>query len=225
MTIIFGAQRDLLLPAFHRLEESMSVVLVRSPEQLSAELIDTTQPSHVVLPDWSWRVPEELLGKSSFIGFHAADLPSYRGGSPLQHQILDGLKDTKLTCFRMTVELDGGEILDQQPLSLEGSIGEIWQRITDLVPGMVRRVIDGHCVERQQPSGGFTRQRRTPDDSEIVEWSVSLSRLYDLIRAVDDPYPNAFIRLGDKRLTFRAPRVEQGAVVAEVRITCDGSNS
>lgn len=219
--LVFGAQRDLMLPAWEEVRPFVDATLVRRPEELTAALLDDLRPAWVVLPDWSWIVPPELLARASFVGFHAADLPDYRGGSPLQHQILDGLVETKLTMFRMEGGLDAGPILLQAPLSLEGTISEVWRRIVALVPGMVARLVAGDVEERPQRPGGFVRKRRRPAESEIPDLSLPLDRLYDLVRALDDPYPNAFVRTAGKRLAFRRPRRDGAALVCEVVVTED----
>ncbi|MFN7966175.1 MAG: formyltransferase family protein [Acidobacteriota bacterium] len=216
--LIFGAQRDIMLPAFHALTANIPCVLVRRPEDLSIALLERVKPRLVVLPDWSWIVPDDLLARATFIGFHASALPDYRGGSPLQHQILDGLNETKLTMFRMAAGLDNGPILLDAPLSLAGTISEIWQRIAALVPPMVTRLLHGDVEEKPQPIGGFVRKRRTPDQSELTDPALSLSRWYDMLRALDDPYPNAFVRVGGKRIAFRKPRLSGDALIAEAVI-------
>lgn len=221
--IVFAAQRDLMLPAAAAIARFAPTVIVRHPEQLDAGLLDRLRPDHVVLPDWSWRVPEQLLERASFVGFHAAQLPDYRGGSPLQHQILDGLRETRLTMFRIVSALDAGPVLLDAPLSLEGTIGEIWARIATLVPPMVEQLWLGACRERQQAAGGFSRRRRTPEQSELTDPTRPLTDWYDLVRALDTPYPNAFLRIGGKRITLRTPRFDGQQLIAEAVITEDGT--
>ncbi len=218
--IIFGCKRDCLLPAFHQLAKHQPVVLVRSPDDLTEELVEHLRPTWVFLPDWSWIVSNRMLGLAPFVGFHAADLPNYRGGSPLQHQILDGITDTKLTCFKMTNQLDAGQILEQQDLSLAGTIGDIWQRIASLVPVMIGHVLAGTMAPRYQADGGFIKPRRTPEESRIYAYEkLSLCGLYDWIRALDDPYPNAFTVHAGKRLTFSKPTFSNNTITATVEIT------
>ena len=216
--IIFGAQRDFMLPAFYALSEQFSCTLVRKPEQLNAELLKRLNPSHVILPDWSWLIPEEILQLSYFVGFHSADLPNYRGGSPLQHQIIDGLEETKLSCFRMTPGMDDGPLLCQETLDLSGTISDIWERIASFIPHMASQVVSGNCEERPQTDGGFSRSRRKPSDSELNNWSGSLKDIYNHMRAVDTPYPNVFYSIDGKRLSFSSPTFDGTAIQATVTI-------
>ena len=41
---------------------------------------------------WSWIIPKEITDKYLCLGIHPSDLPNYRGGSPLQHQIINGIE-------------------------------------------------------------------------------------------------------------------------------------
>lgn len=220
--VIFGAQRDVMLPAFHSVSGmwQCEAILVRKPEELTEKLLMDRRPDWVFLPDWSWKIPDNMLNLTQFVGFHAANLPDYRGGSPLQHQILDGLTDTKLSCFRMTADMDGGDILSQMDLSLKGTIGEIWQRIAELIPYLVARLLSGSFTETPQPLGGFSRKRRTPRESR-VEFDTTLPFLYDMMRALDHPYPNAYTLIGNKRLLFSKPAFADGKISAQVEITED----
>jgi methionyl-tRNA formyltransferase len=216
-TLIFGAQRDLMLPAYTAVSRLAPTMLIRRPEDLNATLLDRIRPRYVLLPDWSWLIDEELLARSTFVGFHPSDLPDYRGGSPLQHQILDGLTRCPLTCFQIEKGIDTGPILLQEELSLAGSIGEIWDRSVALIPGMVARLLTGDFTPQAQRPGGFTRKRRTPAMSRLdPDWD--LDRLYDFIRMLDDPYPNAFLDIADKRLYLRTVRHEGERLRAEVLI-------
>jgi hypothetical protein len=50
-------------------------------------------------------------------------------------------------------------------------------------------------VWKQWPEETIVRPKRTPSDSEIKNISGMTAReIYDFIRGLEDPYPNAFIR-------------------------------
>ena len=45
--------------------------------------------------------------------------------------------------------------------------------------------------------------RRKPADSQIVEHNLPLKSWYDFIRMLADPYPNAFLKIDDKKIIFK----------------------
>jgi hypothetical protein len=122
---------------------------------------------------WHWLIPPTYLARCPFIGFHASDLPHFRGGAPIENQQKRGITETKLTAFRLTEHLDAGPILLQEPLSLAGTKADVLARIAALVPGMMARIIAGDYREREQGDGSPIPYRR-----KDAEWQWSL-RLQD----------------------------------------------
>ena len=61
-----------------------------------------------VLAGWSWLLDRDTLSRCRFFGIHPSDLPDYRGGSPIQNQIIDGIRRTKCTLFEIRVSVDRG---------------------------------------------------------------------------------------------------------------------
>jgi methionyl-tRNA formyltransferase len=142
---------------------------------------------------------------------HPSMLPLYRGGSPIQNQIIDGIIDSGVTMFKMSDEIDAGPIFHQKYLSLKGSLDEIFLRIAFITADLIRTFI--LKVENQEPIELFTQneeeaffvRRRKPGQSEITIDDISKStalQLYNKIRSLDDPYPNCFITCGDGSKLF-----------------------
>ncbi len=61
-------------------------------------------------------IPQEVLDKFSgrIYNIHPSLLPKYRGPSPLQQQILDGVAETGVTIIQVDAEMDHGPILAQE---------------------------------------------------------------------------------------------------------------
>lgn len=122
-------------------------------------------PDITFVPHWHWRIPgptidHDTASGRTYIGFHASDLPNFRGGAPIENQQRRGITETKLTAFRLVEQLDAGPILLQEPLSLAGTKADVLARIAALVPGMMTRIIAGDYTERAQGPGGsfYTRK-------------------------------------------------------------------
>jgi methionyl-tRNA formyltransferase len=193
---------------------------ITKPEDLA--LIDLWKPSWVFFLDWSWIIPKEIIKNYKCVCFHESDLPNFRGGSPIQNQISRGITKTKLTAFLMDEGLDTGDILLQEDLSLEGHISEIMARVAALTPKMINRILTGDYTQRKQEGRGSYYSRRTPKDSELdvfVFKDTPLEKIYNVIRMLEDPYPNAFMVLGDRKLTFKSAEMKDGKILAQVEIT------
>ena len=184
--------------------------LVSEPNQLTPEAVAELAPDTLFFLHWSWVVPTEILDRHRCIGFHMTDLPYGRGGSPLQNLIQRGVRETVLTAFRMTGELDAGPVYLKEPLSLEGGAEEIYLRSSQLAER-----------PRPRPQRGVAThfRRRRPSQSEIGEPS-SLEELFDLIRMLDaEGYPHAYLDRGSLRLSFRRAALYDGRIEASVTIT------
>ncbi len=202
---------------------SIEFVHISSPEELTVESVKRARPRLALFPDWSWRVPTEVLLATTCIGFHAAPLPAFRGGSPIQNQIAAGVTDTAVTAFRMQARFDAGEILLTSPLSLRGSLRQIFGRIKRSIAWMIDKILRGEYSARPQAGPSNYVRRRRAEQSEIPDLQWPLARLYDHIRMLADPYPNAFIRRDGKRLTFKDARFDGETLRFRGEITCESS--
>lgn len=164
---------------------------------------------------WSWMVPMEVIDNKICICLHPSKLPEYRGGSPIQNQIIDGVVDSAVTLFRMDNDLDHGNIIGQSLLDLSGSIDSIFDDMVHygiLLTKEMLRTNDFVGVPQDHSKATFCK-RRKPKDSEITLEEIKTStskQLSDKIRALQYPYPLPYIVCGDgKRLFFYMAEAEK----------------
>ena len=103
--------------------------LLSSPKKLTLSYVKNKKPKLIFFPDWSWIVSDKITSNYKCICFHESNLPKFRGGSPIQNQIIRGVEKTKTTAFLMSKGLDNGDILLQKNLSLKGSLNEIFEKM------------------------------------------------------------------------------------------------
>ena len=103
--------------------------MINGKDNLTLSKLKKINPQFIFFPDWSWIVPNEIIKKYSCVCIHESNLPKFRGGSPLQNQIIHGVKKTKSTAFLMNDKLDAGKILLKKDLSLDGSLDEIFLKM------------------------------------------------------------------------------------------------
>ena len=183
-----------------------ATLLVRTvPEDATLAFCERYKPDIIFFYGWSWMIPDELVEKWLCIGLHPSPLPAYRGGSPLQHQIINGEASSAVTLFRMTSEVDAGPICAQVPYSLEGSLDAIFQRIREIAVtetvGFLDTLARGEELSfREQPPEAQVWRRRKPAASEITAAELAASSAHqvaDKIRALwseEEDYPTAFVR-------------------------------
>mgnify|MGYP000116361430 CR=1 FL=1 len=175
-------------------------------EEFDSKALIDFNPDLILWYGWSWMVDQLFIDNYESIMLHPSPLPKYRGGSPIQNQIINGEKTSAITLFRMTNELDTGDIYKQLKISLHGSLQEIFTRISDLGFSATCDIFDkNYQLTPQDESKATFYKRKKPKDSEITIEEIntkSADYLYNKIRMLNAPYPNAYIKTADNRKLF-----------------------
>lgn len=194
------------------------MILLSDPKKLIPKYIKKINPEIIFFPDWSWIIPAEIVNNYRCVCFHESNLPKFRGGSPIQNQIIRGKTKTKSTAFLMTEDLDEGDILLQKDLSLKGSLDDIFERMIKNDYEMIVKIINGKYKRRKQKGKPTIYKRRTPAQSELKHLNYSNKYLYDFIRMLADPYPNAFIKISKRKLIFKSASLDKKKLKVQVEI-------
>src|SRR5581483_9961 len=122
---------------------------------------------------WSWIIKDPLLTNILCLGLHPSKLPLFRGGSPLQHQIIAGKIRTYASLFQTASGIDNGDIYLQSPLSLRGDMQAIFSNMAIVGTDMTKKFILDDLQERAHfyPQKNIDLfpplKRRKPEESEI----------------------------------------------------------
>lgn len=173
------------------------------------KVLQKTSPDLIFWYSWSFIIPNNIVNQYTSLCLHPSPLPRYRGGSPIQNQIINHETDSKISIFKITEGLDSGPIYKQAPISLLGNISFIFSRMIDIGTILTTQLITDAILNQL----AFTPQknldqfpplkRRRPEQSEIKLNQISKTKFEDLnnlIRSLLDPYPNAFINLGASKI-------------------------
>ena len=175
--------------------------IVHKKSDFDESIIYEFSPDIILWYGWSWKVPDKILDKYTSLCLHPSPLPKYRGGSPIQNQIMDGVKTSAVTIFKMGKGLDDGDIISQSIFSLEGDIKDIFRRMSDLGFSSTFEIITkGYLLREQNHKEATNCTRRKPSDSEITINEIknyTAEHLHNKIRMLTDPYPNAYIKCKD----------------------------
>ena len=96
---------------------------------INFKVIKKINPKIIFFIHWSKIIPDYIFKKYLCIQFHTSDLPNFRGGSPIQNQIINNIKRTKITAFKINSIIDGGEICLKKNMDLSGSAQRIYMNI------------------------------------------------------------------------------------------------
>jgi len=209
MNYVCCAHREYSLNVFKKLKKKYkNFILIKGKENLTISKIQNIDPKFIFFPDWSWIVPNEIIKNYRCICIHESNLPKFRGGSPLQNQIIRGSKKTKSTAFLMNEKIDAGKILLKKELSLDGTLDEIFLRMENNNYDLITKIIQGKYKLTSQKGIPSFFNRRTPSQSELKNLNHSKLYLHNFIRMLSDPYPNAFIKIGKKKIIFKSSKLD-----------------
>ena len=176
------------------------VVYVDDKDFLDIAIKDL-KPRMIFFIGWSWIVKQDIIDNYPCICLHPSPLPKYRGGSPIQHQIINGEKESAVTLFEMDGDIDTGDILYQEPFSLDGDLKDVFDRIVEIGFNGVCNILEGEIKTVKQNNKDATfYKRRTEDMSEIKIGDLkshTAMEIHNKVRSLQSPYPNAYILCKD----------------------------
>jgi len=216
MKILFAGYRDWSHRVIDAVEfgcKNIELSIVNTQEQLLSTL---TKKSFdlVFLIAWSWIVPNDLCEKHMILGIHPSDLPRYAGGTPIQHQIIDGQEESKVTLFRITHKLDAGAIYAQNSFSLKGHMSDVFNELERSSSEVLVDFIKAWPEVNPRPQSGHEKPLKgfKPKDSFLSREqlkTMTAIELYNFMRCKEDPYPNACVEDETGTLFFESVRFEK----------------
>jgi UDP-4-amino-4-deoxy-L-arabinose formyltransferase/UDP-glucuronic acid dehydrogenase (UDP-4-keto-hexauronic acid decarboxylating) len=185
---------------------------VHAPEDanhpLWIERISKLNPDYLFSFYYRNLLSEPLLATASKGAFnlHGSLLPRYRGRAPANWVLVNGETETGVTLHRMVKRADAGAIIAQQRVAIERTDtaltlhGKLRLAATDLLRDTLPALLQGKVSETPQDESKATVfGRRTPADGKLL-WNKPAEELFNLVRAVTQPYPGAFCAVGEHKL-------------------------
>ena len=137
---------------------------------------------------------------------HGSLLPRYRGRAPINWAVLHGEPRLGMTLHRMVAAPDAGAIVDQDGVEIapRDTAEQAFRKVLPCARRVLARQIDallaGTARETPQDDAQATYfGGRKPEDGRI-DWRQTSQQIFNLIRAVTDPYPGAFTDVDGSRL-------------------------
>lgn len=161
---------------------------------------------------------EALLAtaKKGAFNLHGSLLPQYRGRAPANWVLVNGETETGVTLHRMVKRADAGPILAQQKVVIDRTDtgltlhAKLRDAATSLLRDALPQLAQGKLAETAQDETKATYfGRRTAADGKL-DWKKPAEELFNLVRAVTQPYPGAFCAVGEHKLIVWHAEVVKG---------------
>lgn len=146
------------------------------------------------------------LPKIMTINLHGGPLPSYKGGSPLNWQIINNEKKIGISIIKMKEGIDTGPVILEKKFKLNKSdiISDIHLKANKYFYILLLKVLKmikkkGSNITFKKTKGipKYWKQRNDQDGYIIAKQNKQL-KVYNFIRAVTKPYPGAWTKLNFK---------------------------
>ena len=179
---------------------------IGTPEWI--ERIAAMKPDLILSVYYRNMISTKILGLAPLGAFnmHGSLLPRYRGRAPINWAVLHGETRIGMTLHRMVKAPDAGAVVDQEGVDIDprDTAEQAFRKVLPCARVVLARQIDallsGTAVEKPQDESKATYfGGRKPEDGRI-NWASPSASIFNLIRAVTDPYPGAFTDVGASRL-------------------------
>ena len=196
---------------------------VRTPDDLRShgvlEHLADTRADVFVVAAYGRILPRSVLDvpRLGVVNIHPSLLPRYRGPSPVQTAILDGVPETGVTIMKLDEGMDTGMILRASgPVPLDGTerTGELMSRLFSLGVRMLPDVLIGLSegqltpVPQDDSRASVTKIVRRSDGA--VDWRRPARHLERMMRAYDT-WPGIFTTWYARTLKILEAAVAEGA--------------
>lgn len=149
-----------------------------------------------MLPEVVWQMPR--LGT---FNLHASLLPKYRGAAPINWAVINGEKETGVTTFFLKHEIDTGDVIQQQSITIDENenVGSVHDHLmhlgAQLTLDTVNAILDGNVTSI--PQSQFEGIEPTPApkifrDTCHIDLTNKALDIHNQIRGLS-PYPGAWI--------------------------------
>ena len=150
-----------------------------------------------MLPEVVWNMP-----KMGTYNLHASLLPKYRGAAPINWAIINGEKESGVTTFKLKHEIDTGNILFQQKVTIDfgTTAGELHDKLMVAGAELILRTVkqinksfdDGSELDflLQEESMVCHAPKIFKEDC-LIDWSKTAVEINNLIKGLS-PYPTAY---------------------------------
>ena len=199
----------------HNIPVRTPVSFKKEPEEV--EMLRSFNPDYLVVVAYGLILPQAVLDipKIAPVNLHASLLPRFRGSSPIQYALLEGLKETGNTIMLMSKGMDEGDMLAtsivkiEEEDDLEALHDKLCANGSKLLAKTLIDYAEGKIRPVKQENSKATYTAKITSETAKIDWKKPAMELRNLIYAMS-PFPGAWFECADdtRIKVFRAEVVE-----------------
>ena len=153
------------------------------------------------------------ISEFGIINLHGGKLPKYRGGSPLNWQIINNEKKIGITVIliKLNKKIDAGDIINEKSFKNIKN-NNIWQvhkkankLFLNLTLNSIKKLEKNISLRKQPTSKSYHRQRN--DSDSLINWNKRPHEVFNFVRALSYPYKGAFTYYKSKKIRITKCKV------------------
>lgn len=149
------------------------------------------------------------------LNLHAGKLPQYRGGSPLNWQLINGEAEAGISVIKVDAGIDTGPVMAEAMIKIgpNTTIADLHEQANAIFPQLVLRALDG--IESQYPGRLQSEDhaqywhQRNDADGRLCFADLTAHEVDRAIRALTHPYPGAWSIYRDSRVRIFSSQVPE----------------
>src|SRR6266404_819700 len=169
------------------------------------EALRRAEPDLIAVAAYGQILPKSILDLPRFgcLNVHTSLLPKYRGAAPIQWAILNDEPETGVTIMKMDAGLDTGDILAQEPTSIQAqdTSETLHDRLAKMGADLLARTIPdyaaGKIQPRPQPAEGVNYAPKIKKHDGQIDWRQPARAIWNRVRGLV-PWPGAFTHLPEQ---------------------------
>ena len=164
------------------------------------------------------------------INLHGSLLPKYRGAAPINWAVINGESETGVTTFFLKHEIDTGDLLFQETLTIgeDDTAGEVHDRMmilgAEVVGKSVNAIASGDFELQAQDNSLVTKAPKIYHETCQINFDQDTTTVHNFIRGLS-PFPTAWTMLHDLKLKiFRTEKEIHSHQLTPGTIQTNGKN-
>ena len=207
---IFFSKKNLNAKVFQKVlkQKIPSLKVININSHRVEKIIKKIQPDLNIVAGFPYLINKKIykIPKYGTVNLHAGKLPKYRGGSPLNWQIINGEKKIGISLIELNQKLDAGKIICSKEFELKKDydikkVHELANKyFISLTFEAINKLLKNKNFKKQNIKKAKYWRQRKESDGLLDFKNMSDISVYNFVRAITKPYPCAFINIKGKKM-------------------------
>lgn len=182
-------------------------ITIQQPEKLRKSDIDISGFDVGIVTRYGQIIAQEMLDAPNMglLNIHPSLLPLYRGATPLQSALIDGVEKTGVSIMRMKDGVDTGDVLGMTEIDVspDDTYHSLSQKLTPISTRLLLELLpnymDGSLTPKKQDNTKATLCQQFSKEDGRIDWKLTAKEIYNKFRGIGH-WPGLWTMLNNKRL-------------------------